>query len=181
MSSSCLSRFLYLSVSSSSSLSLRLSHSLPLSPSSLSLSSLCLSLSEDDMSYDLLTSVQTYAGYVDANCLIYLWPKEFDHCRICFVSGPYDRPIFSCFLSEVSRDKLIFIMIIVVRMGVSALYELYPWFPHILLSCFFSFFSTVSFLAVFSSVFLSSFVLLYFFIVYYPGRYQRQWRPVKPA
>jgi hypothetical protein len=53
------------------------------------------------MSYDLLTSVVVYAGFVDANCLIYLWPEEFDSCRICVISGSFSKPIFSCFLSEV--------------------------------------------------------------------------------
>ena len=43
----------------------------------------------------------TYAGFVDANCLLYLWPSEFDSCRICIISGNLNRPIFSCFLSKV--------------------------------------------------------------------------------
>ena len=43
----------------------------------------------------------TYAGFVDANCLLYLWPSEFDSCRICIISGNLNRPIFSCFLSNV--------------------------------------------------------------------------------
>ena len=55
----------------------------------------------DDMSYELLTSTVVYAGFVDANCLIYLWPEEFDSCRICVISGSFSKPIFSCFLSEV--------------------------------------------------------------------------------
>ena len=66
--------------------------------SSLAFSSLSFT---EDMSYDLLTSVVIYAGFVDANCLIYLWPEEFDSCRICVISGSFSKPIFSCFLSEV--------------------------------------------------------------------------------
>ena len=59
------------------------------------------------MSYELLTSVVIYAGFVDANCLIYLWPEEFDSCRICVISGSFSKPIFSCFLSEVQYDMVL--------------------------------------------------------------------------
>lgn len=45
---------------------------------------------------DLLESVLGYAGFVDANVLCLLWPRELDPYRICFISGS-TRPIFSVF------------------------------------------------------------------------------------
>ena len=64
-----------------------------------------LGLSEDEMATDLLGSVILYAGYVDANCLCYLWPEEFKPYRICFISGSFTEPIFSCFYNKVGRKE----------------------------------------------------------------------------
>ena len=46
---------------------------------------------------DIISTVNQYAGFVDANALSFLWPREFDEFVICFISGPPDRPILSCF------------------------------------------------------------------------------------
>lgn len=45
-------------------------------------------------------SIINYAGFVDAQCLCYIWPEEFNHCRICLISGSLQRPLFSCFFSK---------------------------------------------------------------------------------
>lgn len=47
----------------------------------------------------------TYAGFVDANALYYLWPKEFSKYRICFISGSLTKPIFTCFTPVSSNDR----------------------------------------------------------------------------
>lgn len=46
---------------------------------------------------DIISTVNQYAGFVDANALSFLWPKEFDNFVICFISGPLNGPILSCF------------------------------------------------------------------------------------
>jgi hypothetical protein len=49
-----------------------------------------------------VTSVQQYCGFVDANMLCFLWPAELNAYRVCFVSGPLDRPLISCFQPPLS-------------------------------------------------------------------------------
>eukprot|EP01038_Epipyxis_sp_PR26KG_P016430 gene16430-22402_t len=51
----------------------------------------------DSWKQDILHSILEYAGLVDANAMIILWLKEFNNYRICLISGPLNRPIFSCF------------------------------------------------------------------------------------
>ncbi len=54
--------------------------------------------------HDILTSVILYAGHVDANIFSVWWPQELDGFRICVISGPESRPIFSCFSRSQSAD-----------------------------------------------------------------------------
>lgn len=55
------------------------------------------STQSDDLVAELLTSLFEYAGLVDANALIYLWPREFADVRLCMISGDLSRPIISVF------------------------------------------------------------------------------------
>jgi len=57
----------------------------------------CLYCYIDDFKKDILSSVQQYCGFVDANSLCFLWPTEFQRFRITFISGPLHQPIISCF------------------------------------------------------------------------------------
>jgi hypothetical protein len=54
----------------------------------------------DEFKHDLLGSLISYAGFVDAQSLCYVWPEEFNHSRICLISGSLSRPLFSCFFSQ---------------------------------------------------------------------------------
>ena len=47
-----------------------------------------------------------YAGFVDANSLMYIWPNEFYNHKICVISGSTENPIFSCFAT---KEKVIII------------------------------------------------------------------------
>jgi hypothetical protein len=60
----------------------------------------------DGPAREILTSVLDYAGFVDANCLCFLWPEEFASLRICLVSGTNNAPIFSTFAGEVRHSSL---------------------------------------------------------------------------
>ena len=54
----------------------------------------------DDFSQDILGTVMGYSTFVDANCLCFLWPIEFNNFRICLISGSVS-PMFSCFSIKV--------------------------------------------------------------------------------
>ena len=63
---------------------------------------------------EIIGTVTQYAGLVDANSLVFLWPREFRNYRICLISGDVSQSIFSVFQSKVcllsSKNKnLIFI------------------------------------------------------------------------
>jgi hypothetical protein len=51
----------------------------------------------DDLQNEIVQSVLQYAGFVDANSLLYIWPSEMQSCRICLISGDLKRPIFCTF------------------------------------------------------------------------------------
>ncbi len=53
----------------------------------------------DDVQYELLSTVMEYAGLVDANALLFLWPEELVKYRLCIISGDQQNPIFSSFCS----------------------------------------------------------------------------------
>jgi len=62
-----------------------------------------LSLGIDDskeVEREILSSIVTFAGFVDAHILCFLWPIEFHNHHFCFVSGPTSKPIFSSFASR---------------------------------------------------------------------------------
>jgi hypothetical protein len=64
----------------------------------------------DDFSRDILSTLNEYSGFVDANSLCFLWPKEFNGARLCFISGSFDCPMFSCFFVKgcpIDRDIII--------------------------------------------------------------------------
>jgi hypothetical protein len=63
-----------------------------------------LQLSKDDMKNDVLNTINEFAGFVDANCLCFLWLQEFNSSRICIISGSNNKPIFSCFSLKNKRD-----------------------------------------------------------------------------
>jgi len=50
---------------------------------------------------DVLSTLEEYAGMVDANCLCFLWLREFSASRICLISGSDARPVFSIFCVKV--------------------------------------------------------------------------------
>ena len=58
----------------------------------------------DDFQKELLQSTLNYSGFVDANCLIYIWPREMMNCRICLLSGNLKQPIFCCFYPSHVKD-----------------------------------------------------------------------------
>lgn len=61
----------------------------------------------DELEIEILQSCLQYAGFVDANCLMYIWPLEFHNARICLISGS-SNPIFTTFcLSSVSIHYLL--------------------------------------------------------------------------
>ena len=59
-----------------------------------------LSNMTSDMEKIVLPSIQEYAGFVDANSLKYLWPREMNRFRVCVISGSVHAPIFSCFAKK---------------------------------------------------------------------------------
>jgi len=63
-----------------------------------------LQLSKEDMKVDVLNTINEFAGFVDANCLCFLWLQEFNSSRICIISGSNNKPIFSCFSLKNKRD-----------------------------------------------------------------------------
>jgi hypothetical protein len=54
---------------------------------------------------DLLTSVIQYAGFVDANVLSIIWPKELNNYRILFISG-IQKPILTSFIGYHMQDQV---------------------------------------------------------------------------
>lgn len=46
---------------------------------------------------EILASVCLYGALVDANMLCFLWPRELNPYRVCFISGPLTKPLVSCF------------------------------------------------------------------------------------
>lgn len=55
-------------------------------------------LTDETPAMDIVPTLIEYAGFVDANCLCYLWPDEFRNKRICIISNTStSRPMFSCF------------------------------------------------------------------------------------
>ncbi len=46
---------------------------------------------------EILASVCLYGALVDANMLCFLWPRELNPYRICFISGSLTKPLISCF------------------------------------------------------------------------------------
>jgi len=46
---------------------------------------------------EILASVCLYGALVDANMLCFLWPRELNPYRVCFISGPLTKPLISCF------------------------------------------------------------------------------------
>lgn len=45
---------------------------------------------------EILQSCLQYAGFVDANCLNFIWPQEFHRYQILLISGT-NSPIFTLF------------------------------------------------------------------------------------
>ena len=45
------------------------------------------STDQDFITEEILKSVSSYADFVDAQCLSFLWPVEFNNNRVCFISG----------------------------------------------------------------------------------------------
>lgn len=63
-----------------------------------------LFLSADDLQTEIVQSCLNYSGFVDANSLLYIWPREMQRCRICLISGDLKKPIFCTFFpSNVSN------------------------------------------------------------------------------
>lgn len=54
---------------------------------------------------EILSSITDYAGFVDANALTLLWPIEFARFRICLISGPTAKPIFSIFHLKTTKEE----------------------------------------------------------------------------
>ncbi len=54
---------------------------------------------QDSLQQELLSSVQQYAGFVDANVLCCVWPQEMARMRVCLVSGAAGGgcPMFTVF------------------------------------------------------------------------------------
>eukprot|EP01039_Chlorochromonas_danica_P010872 gene10874-12084_t len=59
---------------------------------------------------ELLQSVLARGGFVDANVLCFLWPVEFDDCRLLFISNPSTKPIFSEFTYSNNAKKEVIIL-----------------------------------------------------------------------
>eukprot|EP00602_Paraphysomonas_sp_CaronLab_P013286 CAMPEP_0185041780 /NCGR_PEP_ID=MMETSP1103-20130426/41527_1 /TAXON_ID=36769 /ORGANISM="Paraphysomonas bandaiensis, Strain Caron Lab Isolate" /LENGTH=427 /DNA_ID=CAMNT_0027581673 /DNA_START=49 /DNA_END=1329 /DNA_ORIENTATION=+ len=59
----------------------------------------------DDLEKEILNSCLQYAGFVDANCLLYIWPEEFHDARVCIISGT-TKPMFTTFYSGEDCDRL---------------------------------------------------------------------------
>lgn len=62
----------------------------------------------DSPALDIIPTVTDYAGFVDANCLCYVWPAEFEQYRICIISNSSSgaAPMFSCFSSRGEAAKV---------------------------------------------------------------------------
>jgi hypothetical protein len=58
--------------------------------------------SSDGIVGDVLESVKLPAGFVDAQCLSFLWLEELSQFRVSVVSGDLKSPIFSVFCKEKS-------------------------------------------------------------------------------
>ncbi len=54
-------------------------------------------MSLEDIQYEVISSIMEYAGLVDANALLFIWPIELRPYRICIISGAEHAPMFSCF------------------------------------------------------------------------------------
>lgn len=62
---------------------------------------------KEDAAQDVLSTLEEYAGMVDANCLCFLWLREFSPSRVCLISGSDARPVFSVFcIKGVEQDSL---------------------------------------------------------------------------
>lgn len=46
---------------------------------------------------DIVQSVRDYAGFVDAQVLAFIWPRELDRFKLCFLSGSRESPVISVF------------------------------------------------------------------------------------
>ena len=53
-----------------------------------------------EVARNILPTVLEYAGFVDANAFMFIWPDEFSRFRIILVSGSLTAPIFSCFAKD---------------------------------------------------------------------------------
>lgn len=53
---------------------------------------------------EIFSSILVQSNFVDANCLVYLWPFEFISFELCIISGSFDNPIVSIFKSN-EKDK----------------------------------------------------------------------------
>ena len=66
--------------------------------SSLASYSSLISSDPTSLETEILQSCLQYAGFVDANCLHYIWPQEFEQYRILLISGN-TSPIFTVFFA----------------------------------------------------------------------------------
>lgn len=60
--------------------------------------------SEDSWVCEIVSTVNAYAGFVDANCLSFLWLSDFERFRICLLSGTVNNPLISIFASSNAMD-----------------------------------------------------------------------------
>jgi len=54
----------------------------------------------DSLESEVLSSCTEYSQFVDANCLTFIWPEEFNHYRICLISGNTSNPLFTVFTAQ---------------------------------------------------------------------------------
>ena len=75
------------------------------------------SIPSDDMRVELLQSVMQYAGFVDANVLCLLWPREFSErgYRVCFLCGSLRNPMFISFIPSDSVFIYVVIYILYIK------------------------------------------------------------------
>ena len=52
---------------------------------------------DQDWAREIVGTVCSYAGLVDANALCFLWPVEFNRFRFCFISGSLQQPLIAVF------------------------------------------------------------------------------------
>ena len=64
---------------------------------------ICAEDADASLREDILSSVVAYAGFVDANALIWLWLEELSPFRICLLSGTRENPIISTFQQKGAR------------------------------------------------------------------------------